>query len=171
VLAIAQSQSVFFVDVPSCATRVIYNLNPRFKLADVRKLLDLPARAAGAPDGAAPPDVFIVVVSDKPTHAAINGVADLDKDVQFFQLKELLFNVTRHELQPVSFEVIRDPEAIAALVKKWAVKDSGKLCIISASDPVARYYAIKPGQVLRITRLSDSGGSYVLYRTCKVLNI
>lgn len=155
VLAIAANRNVFHVDAPSCGYRVIYDLNPKFKLADIRKLLE--------DDG---PGVYVVVVRERPTHVAIKGIAELKKDVQFFDIRQLQFNVTRHVLQP-RFEPMREPEAIADVLARYRLRSKQQLPAILSTDAVARYYALKPGQLVRITSASPSAGSYVSFRCCQ----
>ncbi len=154
VLALAAGRSVFHVDIPSCGVRVIYNMNARFKLASVRKLLD--------EDG---PRVYILVCKDKPVASAVKGVAELQKDVQLFDLRELQFNVSRHVMVPLH-EPVREEAAIAEVVARYSLKARQQLPLILSTDPMARYLALKPGQLVRITRPSPSSGSYVLYRCC-----
>lgn len=155
VVAIASSKSVFTIDLPSCETRVVYNLYPKFKLSDVRKALE--------EEGA---KVVIVVVANRPTHAARKGVDELrDKDVQFFDLMELQYNVSRHTLVPLH-EPIRNDADIDAITTRYRLKSRYHLPLILSTDVMARYLALKPGQLVKITRPSPSAGTYVMYRCC-----
>lgn len=203
VIAIAASRNVFHVDLPSCNTRVIYDMNPKFRLPDVRRLLEetigAPAALSGGegapsasrkrsgakkatavmavPDPPPPPapsaeakdagGTYILIVRDRagPTHAALKGIEELQKDVQFFGLHELQFNVSRHALVP-RHEPLRDESEIEAVMARYKLKSRYQLPLILSSDPIARYLALKPGQLVRITRRSPSAGSYVLYRCC-----
>jgi DNA-directed RNA polymerase subunit H (RpoH/RPB5) len=155
VVAVAGGRTVFHLDLPSCGVRVIYNLNQRFKLASIRKLLDDDS-----------PRVFIVVCKDRPVASAIKGVAELNKDIQLFDLRELQFNVSQHVLQP-QFEPVREDAAINEIVKRYDLESRYRLPLILSTDPMARYLALKPGQLVRIIRPSPSAGSYVTYRCCQ----
>ena len=153
-VAVSASRNVFHVDITSCAHRVIYNMNAKFKLADVRKLLEDPA-----------PSVFIVVTRDKPTHPGRKGVDEMGKDVQLFDIRELQYNVSRHNLVP-AHEPIREEAVIEGLVQRYRLKSRYQMPLILSTDPMARYLALKHGQVVRITRSSPSAGTYVMYRCC-----
>lgn len=154
-LALAASRNVFSVDLHSCNYRIIYDLNPRFKLGDVRKLLeDAPAEA-----------VIMVITREQPTHAARKGVDELNKDVQFFGIAELQYNVSRHTLVPLH-EPVREETQVAEVMARYKLRTRYQLPLILATDVMARYLALKPGQLVRITRPSPSAGTYVLYRCC-----
>lgn len=158
-VALSGARNVFHVDLPSCGYRIIWDMHPKFKLADVRKLLEEDAASLG------PSPVYVVIAREKPTHAALKGVADIGKDVQFFELRELQYNISRHVLVPPHIPV-RDEAEIEEIVRRYRLKSRTQLPLILSSDPMARYLALKPDQVVRIIRPSPSAGSHVFYRCC-----
>jgi DNA-directed RNA polymerase subunit H (RpoH/RPB5) len=153
VLALASARSVFHVDLPSCECRVLWNLNARLRLADMRKLLDASVRT------------HVVVARERPNASTLKGIDELHPDVQFFDMRELQFDIAAHELVPLH-EPVRSEDEIDALVQRLRLKSRYQLPLILSTDPMARYLGLKPGQVVRITRASPSAGSYVLYRCC-----
>jgi DNA-directed RNA polymerase subunit H (RpoH/RPB5) len=154
VIALAGGRTKFHVDVPSCGLRVIYNLDQRFKLASIRKLLDTDEVR-----------VFIVVTKEKPLHSVLKSLDSLSKDIQLFELRELRFNVSRHVLVPPHTPE-RDESVITDIMRRHSLKSRYHLPIILSTDPMARYLALKPGQLVRIQRPSPSAGTYTLYRCC-----
>uniref|UniRef100_A0A8D3E6J9 DNA-directed RNA polymerases I, II, and III subunit RPABC1 n=1 Tax=Scophthalmus maximus TaxID=52904 RepID=A0A8D3E6J9_SCOMX len=96
----------------------------------------------------------IIVVQMGMTPSAKQSLVDMAPKYileQFLQ-QELLINITEHELVP---------EHIYPLNHK--LKES-QLPRIQAGDPVARYFGLKRGQVVKIIRPSETAGRYITYR-------
>jgi DNA-directed RNA polymerases I, II, and III subunit RPABC1 len=81
--------------------------------------------------------------------------------LEFFNLKELIVNITKHELVP-KHELLNDDD-LRALLERYGCKVS-QLPKVLVSDPVAKYYGLKRGQVVKILRKSETAGTYVSYR-------
>lgn len=81
--------------------------------------------------------------------------------VQAFSETDLSFNVTKHTLVP-KHEVLTSDEKRAIMRQyKASLK---QFPLLLSSDPIARYYGLLPGAMVRITRKSPTAGEYVLYR-------
>ncbi|XP_033254763.1 DNA-directed RNA polymerases I, II, and III subunit RPABC1-like [Drosophila miranda] len=105
----------------------------------------------------------IVVVRDcltPPAMQSVRAMAPMYIVEQFLE-SELTINVTKHELVPQHF-VMSEVEK-KQLFRRFRLKESHLMRLLS-NDPVARYYGLKPGQVVKIVRTSATAGEYISYR-------
>ena len=93
---------------------------------------------------------------------ALQEVSD-NCHVEHFKESELLVDITEHTLVPD--HVVLGQNEKAELLKRYRLKEM-QLPRIQPNDPVARYYGMKRGNVVKITRSSETAGRYVTYRVC-----
>ncbi|CAI5441225.1 unnamed protein product [Caenorhabditis angaria] len=105
----------------------------------------------------------IIVVQTGMTPSAKQSIGDMAPKymLEHFLEAELMVNITEHELVPE--HVVMTSEEKAELLARYKLKDS-QLPRIQQSDPVARYFGLRRGQVVKIIRPSETAGRYITYR-------
>lgn len=81
--------------------------------------------------------------------------------IQLFSEKELMINITKHELNP-KFKKISDDEK-SKIVSKFNCK-LNQFPYLLSTDPISKYYAYLPGDLIQICRTSPTAGISIVYR-------
>jgi DNA-directed RNA polymerase I, II, and III subunit RPABC1 len=105
----------------------------------------------------------IVIVQHQLTPFARQAVneASAKIDMEIFHEKELIVNIAQHYLVP-KHEVLNEEEKLA-LLAAYKIKLE-QLPRMQTVDPMARHFGLKRGDIVKITRNSETAGSYITYR-------
>jgi len=84
--------------------------------------------------------------------------------LQYFQIKHLLFNPTKHEIVPKHRKLT--PEETAIIMEKYLIKSKLQVPINMHSDVIAKWLGLKQGEFVEITRYNENSGVSYYYRCC-----
>jgi DNA-directed RNA polymerase subunit H (RpoH/RPB5) len=137
--------------------KLIYYLNSKFKWSELKKTFENEDNQDYK--------LIILIIRDKISQSNMKIINALNLNIQIFDIKELQFNITKHVLVP-KHELITDPIEIKNILEEYSIKTKFQLPIILKNDPVAKYYNLVNGDIVKITRFSQSSGEYIGYRCC-----
>lgn len=113
-------------------------------------------------------DTLIVIVNDEPNDTIIDRMKYLyDHDHIFIvmhNISRLQYNLLNNDLVPHT-EILEDTE-VDELKKVYNLKDTYQLPEISRFDPHALAICLRPGQVCKLQRKSNTAMNYFYYRVC-----
>lgn len=108
---------------------------------------------------------MIIVMTAKPNLLVRRAAEAMNREkgikVELFEEDDLAVNITHHELVPKHTPLTE--KEVQEVLHAHAIKKH-QLPRLLTSDPVAAYFGLERGQVVRIERKSASAGVYVTYR-------
>jgi len=108
----------------------------------------------------------IIISKAKPNTNVIKILKEKDyRGTELFWLQAVIFNITKHILVPK--HTLMSEVDVNILLEEHYLSNKYNLPIMLKSDPIARYFDLKTGDVCRITRYSPTSGEYFSYRVVK----
>nr|QBK86456.1 MAG: DNA-directed RNA polymerase subunit 5 [Marseillevirus LCMAC102] len=95
--------------------------------------------------------------------ATVRGLKQINVNIDIYTFPETLFNVTKHSYVPS--HLVCTPDEKKKIMKSYAVNNS-QLPHIKATDPVVRHFGASRGELIQITRDSETQPGYksITYR-------
>jgi len=84
--------------------------------------------------------------------------------LQYFQVKQLMFNPTKHEYVPQHIKLREDE--IVDFMKKYMIRSKIDMSRIYPYDPIAKWLGLKYGDIVKIIRYNENSGESFYYRSC-----
>jgi DNA-directed RNA polymerase I, II, and III subunit RPABC1 len=110
-------------------------------------------------------EVTVIIVQDKQTpQIAKELLNDEYKLYEIFSMKNLMFNITHHEIVPQ--HILLTQEEADMILKQYQTTRT-QLPKLLTTDPVAKYYGMKAGDICKIIRQSPMTGESYYYRILK----
>lgn len=130
---------------------------------------DLKSIVAFATENGMTKNGLIVVAMAPPSENLGKTIRSLlqepDLKLEFFHLNELQFDITTHRMVS-PHRILKDDEKTEFLRTKKIRKPEEELPGIDALDIMARWIGARPGDIVRVDRHSDVGGSIPYWRYC-----
>lgn len=151
----------FSIDLHDIKTHIVYDTSDKFKCTSfIRQYLD---NIENINDYG----IFIIVIAGmyNPSDIAKIEAWMIQHDMQYqtFALDDLQFDIAEHYLVP-KHELIDSANDIAEILKKYCLTSKTQLPWILKTDPMSKYYFAKPGNIMKITRVSPTSGIDIVYR-------
>jgi DNA-directed RNA polymerase subunit H (RpoH/RPB5) len=110
---------------------------------------------------------MIIVSASKPSGNLMNLIRStfIKERLQFFHLRELLIDISTHRMS-VPHRILSPDEMKDVLDKNRIVKPEDQMPWIDSQDIQARLIGAVPGNIIEITRHSDTVGKSIYYRYC-----
>jgi DNA-directed RNA polymerase subunit H (RpoH/RPB5) len=105
----------------------------------------------------------MILAKDERLNPTVKKTMELPEyvSIEVFLERQMIFNIMRHDLQP-RIQILSDDEKKAVLERYET--SAARFPVIRHDDPVARYYALQPGQMISETQLCPTQGVATSYR-------
>ena len=114
---------------------------------------------------------FILILHEYPPSITLQAIVQKDASIQsqggfiqLFLMKELMYNPMKHELVPKHKKM--SEEDIKSFMEEMQLKSKNQLPLIQKQDIIARWLGLYPGDIVKITRYTETSGKYYYYRCC-----
>ena len=84
--------------------------------------------------------------------------------IQYFQIKQLLFNPTKHVLVPEHIKL--SSEEAKLIMEKYMIKSKLQMPMIPHNEVIAKWLGLKQGDIVQIKRYNENSGLSYYYRCC-----
>lgn len=113
-------------------------------------------------------DTLVIITNEEPNDTIMQKIKYVYDHSGIFivlhYMKRLQFNILNHTLVPPA--VIMSEQEVADLKIRYNMKSLNDLPEISRFDPQALAMCLRPGEVIKIDRKSDTALEYNYYRMC-----
>jgi len=116
-------------------------------------------------------DVILIFNNDTISAPILQQLTSYDKvlqknggHLQYFHLKNLLYNPTKHHLVPKHTKMSNDE--VSQLMEKYLIKGKAQMPFILQTDVIAKWMGLKQGDVVKIDRYNENSGISYYYRVC-----
>jgi DNA-directed RNA polymerase subunit H (RpoH/RPB5) len=84
--------------------------------------------------------------------------------LQYFQLNDLQFNPTKHQLVPPHRKL--NQEEATTIMNRYLIKSKLQMPLILKTDVIAKWHGLKQGDIVEIIRYNENSGKSYYYRCC-----
>ncbi len=152
----AENNTTFSISVEK-KLRILYYLQ-RFKTTDMYQAIAKDKNQY---------DHYIIVLKEKSTSSSTKSIMDKlggNAEVEIFEIKELIFNISKHALVPKHI-LIKNEDIIRQLFVDLQIDNRLQLPLILRTDAMARHLNAKPGNIIKILRYPITSAEHTVYRT------
>jgi len=134
-----------------------YNKQKLFGKKELKEIVETTKESYGE-------EVNIICIINKYNTSAVEKEISnsIYKNVEYFSNRQMTFNITKNYLVPK--HILLTDEEKQEVLTKYKSKTIDVFPIIFKTDPIAKYYRMKPGDLCKIIRSCPTAGVSVVYR-------